>query len=353
MRFLKSKRFWLIILTLIIIGVLIYFIFFKDRSSENGIFPENGGTEEKKDKTSPASQIKSPPSNSWHNVAFIVSILDEDLESKIDNDFCEFKVVTYDNGKEYSTDWVKRKCNYDLSISVGKGKLCGFEGKQACWVFIRSKDNADNWHSPSLENKSVAYFNIDWTKPLISKVFIANSQQEQVYPINIEENNTYGFKAKVSDNFKVIGCSLYINDQHQGTMSSPGSCGKECILEKEFTPVETGFYQIFAACKDATGNISKSEPIDAKTNLAPEITSCRVNPVQGDTNAEFNFFVEVSNPDNDILSFNWNFDDNETSNAKNPSHYFTNPGTYEPQVIVSDNQGASDSCTTAWVSVQN
>jgi len=353
MRFLKSKRFWLIILTLIIIGVLIYFIFFKKDIIENGAIPSNGQGEEKKDKTEPASQIKLPFSNSWHSEAFILSVLDEDLESKIDNNSCEIKVVTYDNEEEYSTGWIKRKCNYDLSISVGKRELCGFEGKQACWVFIRSKDNANNWHSPSLENKSIAYFNIDWTKPLISKVFTANSQQEQIYPINVEENNTYNFKTKVSDNFKVTGCNLYINNQDQGIMSSSGSCGKGCILEKEFTPVETGFYRVYAACKDAAGNISKSETINAKTNLAPEITSCRVSPVEGNINTEFNFFVEVSNPDDDILSFNWNIDDNEISNTKNPSHYFTSPGTYKPQVIVSDDQGASDSCATAWVSVQN
>ncbi|MCP6718425.1 MAG: PKD domain-containing protein [Patescibacteria group bacterium] len=349
----KSKKFWFTILALILIGLLIYFLFLKNGNTQNGTIPSNGAIGERKDKNPPASQIKSPYSNTWQNKAFVIEALDEDLESGLDHNACEVKIVTYDNSKEYSTGWFKRKCNRNLSVSVGKGKMCGFEGKQACWIYIRSKDKDTNQHSPSLENKSIAYFNIDWTKPFVEKVFTVSTQQDQIYPINIEQDIKYNFKTNTSDDFKVIGCNLYINDQDKGMMLSSGSCGKECVLEKEFTPTQTGFYKIFAVCKDAAGNVSKSETIDAKTNLAPEITSCRVSPATGGTNTEFSFFVEVSNPDNDILNFSWSFNDNESSDIENPSHYYITSGTYKPQVIVSDDQGASDACVTAWVSVQN
>lgn len=352
MKFLKSKRFWLTLLALIVIGLLIYFIFLKKDIVENGIAPLNGQGEEKKDKTEPASQIKSPIANSWHSKSFVIDVLDEDLESGIDYNSCEYKILTYDDDKEYSTGWLKRKCNSSFSVSVGEKKMCGFEGKNACWLYVRSKDKDNNQHNPNLENKSVVYLNIDWNNPVAGKVFITNTQQEQIYPINIEEKKQYNFKTNISDNFKITGCNLYINNQDQGTMSAliPG-CEKECMFSKEFIPEQAGFYQIFTACRDAAGNISKSETIEAKTNLAPEIISCRANPASGSLNTEFSFFVEVLNPDNDPLSFYWDFNDGEFSEIENPTHFYKNPGTYKPSILVSDNQGAADSCSTAWISI--
>ncbi len=352
MKFLKSKKFWLILLTLIIIGVLIYFVFFEKETIDPDVVPQNGQIEEKKDNMKPASQIKSPIINSWHNKDFVINVLDEDLGSGIDYDSCEYKILTYDNSKEYSTGWRKRKCNSNFNISVGEKKMCGFEGRNACWIYVRSKDKDGNQHSPALENKSIVSLNIDWSKPVIEKVFITDKPEDQVYPINIKEEEKYSLKAQTADNLKITGCNLYINNQDQGIMSvlNPG-CKKECTFSKEFVPKETGVYQIFAVCKDAVGNISKSETIEAKTNLPPEILSCRVDPSSGNTNTQFNFFVDVSNPDNDPLDFHWNFNDEEFSKIENPTHFYKNMGTYQPSIIVSDNQGASDSCSTAWVSV--
>jgi len=353
MKLLKSKRFWLIMLTLIIIGVLIYFIFFKKDIVENNITPPlNGQVEEKKDKIEPTSQIKSPITNSWHNKNFVIDVLDEDLESGLDYDSCEYKILTYDNDKEYSTGWLKRKCNSSFSVSVGEWRMCGFEGRSACLFRVRSKDKDNNQHNSSLGNKSIIYLNIDWSKPIIEKVFITDEPENQIYPINIEEEKEYNLKVQITDNLKITGCNLYINNQDHGIMSAliPG-CSKECLFSKKFIPEQTGSYQIFTACKDAAGNISKSETIEAKTNLAPEIISCRVNPASGNLNTEFSFFVEVLNTDNDPLSFYWNFNDGEFSDSKNAVHYYKNSGTYEPKITVSDDKGASDSCSTAWVTI--
>ncbi len=353
MKFLKSKKFWLILLTLIVVGVLIYFVFFEKETIDPDVVPQNGQIEEKKDEMKPASQIKSPIINSWHNKDFVINVLDEDLGSGIDYDSCEYKILTYDEkGGEYSTDWRKRKCNYDFGISVGERKMCGFEGRNACWIYVRSKDKNGNRHNPTLENKSIVYLNIDWSNPVIEKVFIADKSENQVYPINIEEEKKYSLKVEVADNLKAIGCNLYINNQDQGIMSALNSeCGKECVLSKEFIPKQAGSYQIFAACKDGAGNISKSETIIAKTNLPPEILSCSVHPTSGNISTQFNFSVDTLDPDNDILSFVWDFGDEEFSNSKDAVHYYKNPGIYEPRVIVSDNKGVDDSCFTAWITV--
>ncbi len=350
MKFLKSKKFWFTILALIIIGLLIYFIFVKKESIENGTTPENGEIEQ--DEISPISFIRSPTLGSWHSINFSVKVLDDDLESGLDYDSCEYKVVSYKDEQERSSGWMKRKCNFDLTISVGENKMCSFEGKDACWIYVRSKDNDNNQHIAKLSNKSVAYFSIDWSKPFISKIFITNTEQEQTYPINIKENKEYILKTEVIDNVRVAVCYLYINDKNQGIMLKlDPDCYKECVFNKEFKPETTGTYKAFAVCKDTISGWQKGETMELKTNLAPIISSCRVVPSSGNFETNFQFFLDVLDPDNNELYFSWDFNDGESSSLKNPIHYYENPGTYKPQVIVSDNQDASDTCTTAWVSV--
>ncbi len=295
----------------------------------------------------------SPVSGSWYSKDFAVSVRDEDLGSGIDPDACQYNIVALkEDGTEHSSGWIKRVCNAAGNISVGPEKRCRFEGKKACWVFIRSQDRAGNQHRPDKEKGSVAYYHIDWTKPSVEKVFVGNSQEEQTYPIQIKEGVEYEFKVKITDNIKITGCSLYINNQNQGTMSPliPG-CSKECIYTRKFTPQAPGSYKIFAGCRDATRNSGQGETVEARTNLAPKISSCRVSPTQGDLQTNFQFFAEASDPDNDNLSFVWNFGDGKTSNEQSPGHNYLQIGTYAPNVNVSDGKGGQSSCSSAWVTV--
>ena len=337
-KFWRSKIFWLFLLALIGIGLFIFW-FLLSKTHFEEILPKKISPEElKSDKFEPASQIRSPDLGLWQNRDFLIETLDEDLESGLDNDSCQYKVLSYElDGTEHSSGWQNRKCNANSWIGVGPNKWCRFEGRNSCWVFVSSKDKVGNQHLPAEEKGSVKYYHIDWTKPEVGKIFIEDGKA----------------KVKVLDNLKVTACNLYLNDENLGPMSFliPG-CQKECLafknLDIKFQPGET---RLFAICQDAAGNYGQGEELLVKENLPPKISSCRVIPVQGVIETEFQVKIEVIDPDEDNLSYLWNFGDGEISNEKDPFHNYSETGTFEPKVKVFDGRGGEDSCSTAWVVV--
>ena len=46
---------------------------------------------------------------------------------------------------------------------------------------------------------------------------------------------------------------------------------------------------------------------------------------------------------NNIISWKWDFNDGNTSSVQNPDHIYSNPGTYSVKLIVSNNEGCTDS----------
>ncbi|HSI79412.1 MAG TPA: ThuA domain-containing protein [Solirubrobacterales bacterium] len=81
-------------------------------------------------------------------------------------------------------------------------------------------------------------------------------------------------------------------------------------------------------------------------NSPPVIESIAADPVTGEAPLEVDFTAEASDPDEDELSFEWDFGDGSTSNQQNPTHTYAEPGTYEAELTVSDGAAtASDSVT--------
>lgn len=60
-------------------------------------------------------------------------------------------------------------------------------------------------------------------------------------------------------------------------------------------------------------------------------------------------FTDLSIGNNTITSWNWNFGNNNTSTAQNPSHTYSSPGTYTVTLIVTNNYGCMDTNTTTVV----
>lgn len=89
-------------------------------------------------------------------------------------------------------------------------------------------------------------------------------------------------------------------------------------------------------------------------NIFPEKNS---NPIavitiqgSGNSSGECSLFVNLTaenstDPDNDVLEFEWDFGSSETSNEANPSGFYFQPGNYEVVLTVTDSLGASAEIT--------
>jgi len=232
---------------------------------------------------------------------------------------------------------MSRKCNSIQTISVGPEGKCRFEGKKSCWVYVRSQDKAGNWYSPSEQELSIRFYNIDWTDPYVSKVII-----EKNYTATIE----------TTDSYKIAGCLLYVNGESQGYMSFlDPKCYNQCFLEKDFIILGAKADNIYAYCTDSAGNWGRGEAGQITINTPPVINYCRGLPVSGSKNTEVQFTVDAQDINNDKIFFLWDFGDETFSQEENPIHVYAEDGTYRPSVTVSDGKEEGDNCSTAWITI--
>ena len=83
-------------------------------------------------------------------------------------------------------------------------------------------------------------------------------------------------------------------------------------------------------------------------NQAP-VASFVADPLTGNAPLEVNFDAALSNdPDGEIISYIWNFGDGNTNTGVNATHTYAEAGVYTVRLIVTDNEGATD---TAEVSI--
>ena len=77
---------------------------------------------------------------------------------------------------------------------------------------------------------------------------------------------------------------------------------------------------------------------------APQV-SIAADPTQGEVPLEVTFTSQASDPEGGELTYAWDFGDGETSDQPNPVHTYTEPGTFEAALTVTDEDGntASDS----------
>ena len=70
------------------------------------------------------------------------------------------------------------------------------------------------------------------------------------------------------------------------------------------------------------------------------------NPYNGTVGVPLDFNgSHSSDPDGDIVAYEWNFGDNSTGTGVTPTHTYTAAGTYSVTLTVTDDMGATDSTT--------
>ena len=347
--FLKSKRLR-ILLAAGVAGIFLAFFFRAQPAEEFTSLPPDASV----DSTPPATAIVSPRGDSWHNANFTVEIQDSDSGSgfgDVDDPkkYCEYFIE--DLGmQEKRGDY--RLCGKSLvQIPVGLGQACSssydpantYSGK--CLVHTRAFDRAGNdsgWKS--------TLFNIDLMPPSVGSIASP--------PDKITPSQEYLFEAQVSDNNHISGCSFYVDGDSldRRVLISPIPCeyNDMCVVSTPYAFEDMGMHHVLFGCKDAAGNVGYGAPISVNVfvNSSPEVSFCRVIPAQGNATTYFQFSLDAQDLDGDALEYEWDFGDGTTSKDLSPSHRYPIPGVYRPKVVVQDVQGATASCATAWVVVQ-
>lgn len=266
----------------------------------------------------------------------MAQIFEEDLGSGLKKDFCVYQVCGYNKiGEERCSGTMSRICNSDTpKITVGQNKLCSFEGRYACMVFAQAEDLAGN------KEETYSSFHIDFTPPVISESILEQKTGE------------YRIQGLVRDENAIERCGLYANDRYVQDMEFVSDCPGACEVSTVFRPEQSESSALFIRCTDIAGNTADGDIVTLRINQPPAIEFCRVTPPQGSIGTAFKFSASAADPDQDMLSYLWEFGDTHTGQGKESMHTYNAVGTYTPRVVVRYAEGLSAECNTAWVVVE-
>ncbi|MDO6807529.1 PKD domain-containing protein [Zobellia galactanivorans] len=170
------------------------------------------------------------------------------------------------------------------------------------------------------------------TKENTSPTAVANAT-----PISGEAPLTVDFNGKESsDDEEVASYTWDFKDGDKGSSSS---------TSHSFT--EPGTYEVLLTVKDNDGLTDTDVvtiTVSEKENKAPTAKASS-NTSKGEAPLEIQFKGSGSTDDKAIKSYFWDFKDGSTSTSSNPSHTFTDKGTYTVSLTVTDEEGLKDSDT--------
>lgn len=88
-------------------------------------------------------------------------------------------------------------------------------------------------------------------------------------------------------------------------------------------------------------NVEPSNPITPPSPNRQPTVSIDASSTSGPKPLTVSFSADADDPDGEIVSYTWDFDDGTASSKKNPSHTFNEEGSFTVTLTVSDNYGAS------------
>ncbi|MEX0274892.1 MAG: PKD domain-containing protein, partial [Flavobacteriaceae bacterium] len=95
---------------------------------------------------------------------------------------------------------------------------------------------------------------------------------------------------------------------------------------------------------DATDSTTLSIVVSENTNQPP-VAVIEATPTNGRAPLEVNFSGEDSTDDVEVVSYAWDFGDDNTSSAQNPTHTYQSSGVYTATLTVTDGGGLTHSAT--------
>ena len=122
-------------------------------------------------------------------------------------------------------------------------------------------------------------------------------------------------------------------------------------VQTSFTYSEKGSYTVLLKITDNYGQTSSDTCVITVTNSLPSSSFTRL-PLEPTIFDAISFSETCSDSDGTIISWYWDFGDGTTSNERNPSHHYSQKGTYSVSLKATDNDNDWDT-TTIQITVVN
>jgi PKD repeat protein len=102
-----------------------------------------------------------------------------------------------------------------------------------------------------------------------------------------------------------------------------------------------GVFEVTLVVTDDRGadSVQKREVVTVQANRRP-LADFRAEPQGGEAPLAVHFVNRSSDPDGEVVQYDWNFGDGEVSSERDPTHVFAAPGRYEVRLTVTDDRGA-------------
>jgi PKD repeat protein/glucose/arabinose dehydrogenase len=197
--------------------------------------------------------------------------------------------------------------------------------------------NVEDHDHPSTEGQPDSYEKVDewynFKSPDFQDVGDDDySPRENVHVLATVDESTYNEQDgnATDDDHPIIWCQRY--DGGRSWYTGMGHTN-ESFSEPEFL-------QQLLGGLETTAGVTPSEACGVSAdNEAPVIETISADPQSGDAPLEVTFNVEATDPNDDELTYEWDFGDGSpTSNEQSPTHTYTDAGTYQATVTVSDGE---------------
>ncbi|MGI6374891.1 MAG: PKD domain-containing protein [Anaerolineae bacterium] len=124
-----------------------------------------------------------------------------------------------------------------------------------------------------------------------------------------------------------------------------GDGGTSTSQSPSHTYAAAGSYEVTLTVTDAQAPPVQDSQTHTVNVWEGPTAAFTASPMTGDVPLEVTFTDTSTKGDEDIVSWAWDFDDGGTSTSQNPTHTFTDAGTYSVELTVTDEGGCEDSVT--------
>lgn len=205
-------------------------------------------------------------------------------------------------------------------------------------ITILSNNANDSGTTTTTMSGSTTYLNItftDSTSPIINGI-TGNASVNILESLIIEVNTT--------DNGVIAGTNITLNNGSILKLSFVSGETYQTTITMSSNDTTTISY--YAVVFDNNGNNATSNTyyINVTDNISP-VASIESNATTVDQNEVIQFNASSSTDNVAVTTYSWDFGDETTSSSAEPTHSYTNPGSYNVELAVYDADGNNDTDT--------